>query len=179
MASPSLLGPVAAHAQQAGKVPVIGVLGGAPATEAPRTLTFKRASDRHHIVASSVIPTLTTVHVDRVGMGRKIGDVLLQRINGERPASNKMDVGFQIRERESASHKLLQRLGKERTEAGSGLTFQVMSRFGIAGLEDSQANVKGGRSQGLGSCGGTFLNHRQGHAKGPLALHAKECSRGP
>ncbi|MGL9622946.1 LacI family DNA-binding transcriptional regulator [Bradyrhizobium sp. U531] len=52
-------------------------------------------------IASSVIPTLTTVHVDRVGMGRKIADVLLQRINGEPSPSNRIDVGFQIRERNS------------------------------------------------------------------------------
>jgi LacI family gluconate utilization system Gnt-I transcriptional repressor len=54
-------------------------------------------------IASSVIPTLTTVHVDRVGMGRKIAEVLLQRINGEPPPSNRIDVGFQIRERDSTS----------------------------------------------------------------------------
>jgi LacI family transcriptional regulator, gluconate utilization system Gnt-I transcriptional repressor len=54
-------------------------------------------------IASSVIPTLTTVHVDRVGMGRKIAEALLQRINGEPPPSNRIDVGFQIRERDSTS----------------------------------------------------------------------------
>jgi LacI family transcriptional regulator, gluconate utilization system Gnt-I transcriptional repressor len=52
-------------------------------------------------LASSVIPTLTTVRIDRIGLGRKIAKLLLQRVNGEQVLSNKIDVGFEIIERNS------------------------------------------------------------------------------
>lgn len=47
-------------------------------------------------------PTLTTVHVDTVGIGRQAGQMLLARLRGEPLASQSVDTGFQLVIRESA-----------------------------------------------------------------------------
>lgn len=52
-------------------------------------------------IASAINPALTTISVDRVGMGRAAGRVLLQCLGGEAAMSSTVDVGFQIRERAS------------------------------------------------------------------------------
>jgi LacI family transcriptional regulator, gluconate utilization system Gnt-I transcriptional repressor len=52
-------------------------------------------------IARSLTPALTTVSVDRVEMGRRAGQLLLQRIAGEAAPRNRIDVGFVICERES------------------------------------------------------------------------------
>jgi LacI family gluconate utilization system Gnt-I transcriptional repressor len=50
-------------------------------------------------IASSIVPTLTTVKIDRIGLGRRVGRVLLQRLSGEPLPCKVIDVGFQIVER--------------------------------------------------------------------------------
>lgn len=50
-------------------------------------------------IASSIVPPLTTVKIDRIGLGRRVGRVLLQRLSGEPLPSKVIDVGFQIVER--------------------------------------------------------------------------------
>ena len=52
-------------------------------------------------IASSIVPPLTTVKIDRMGLGRRVGRVLLQRLSGEPLPSKVIDVGFQIVERAS------------------------------------------------------------------------------
>ncbi|QRM33384.1 LacI family DNA-binding transcriptional regulator [Microvirga sp. VF16] len=52
-------------------------------------------------IARSLTPALTTVSVDRVEMGRRAGQLLLQRIAGETAPHKRIDVGFVICERES------------------------------------------------------------------------------
>ena len=52
-------------------------------------------------IASSIVPPLTTVKIDRIGLGRRAGRVLLQRLSGEPLPSRVIDVGFQIVERAS------------------------------------------------------------------------------
>lgn len=46
-------------------------------------------------------PALTTVHVDRVGIGQIAADALLARLRGEPPARRTIDVGFSIVARQS------------------------------------------------------------------------------
>ena len=50
-------------------------------------------------IASSIVPTLTTVKIDRIGVGRRVGRVLLQRLSGEPLPCKVTDVGFQIVQR--------------------------------------------------------------------------------
>ena len=52
-------------------------------------------------IARSIVPPLTTVKIDRKGLGRRIGRVLLQRLSGDPLPSKVIDVGFQIVERAS------------------------------------------------------------------------------
>lgn len=52
--------------------------------------------------ASQACPPITTVRVDRVGMGRMAGEMLLQALHGARPAARSIDVGFALVPRESA-----------------------------------------------------------------------------
>jgi LacI family transcriptional regulator, gluconate utilization system Gnt-I transcriptional repressor len=52
-------------------------------------------------IASSIVPPLTTVRIDRIGLGRRIGHVLLQRLADERMPSRVIDVGFRVVERSS------------------------------------------------------------------------------
>ena len=52
-------------------------------------------------IASAMVPPLTTVKIDRKGLGWRIGRVLLQRLSGEPLPSKVIDVGFQIVERAS------------------------------------------------------------------------------
>ena len=52
-------------------------------------------------IASSIVPPLTTVKIDRIGLGRCIGHVLLQRLADERMPSRVIDVGFRVVERSS------------------------------------------------------------------------------
>ena len=52
-------------------------------------------------IASSILPPLTTVKIDRIGLGRQAGRVLLRRLSGEQLPSKVIDVGFEIVERAS------------------------------------------------------------------------------
>jgi LacI family gluconate utilization system Gnt-I transcriptional repressor len=52
-------------------------------------------------IANSIVPPLTTVRIDRIGLGRRVGRVLLQRLSGDPLPSRVIDVGFQIVERAS------------------------------------------------------------------------------
>lgn len=52
--------------------------------------------------AAHTLPPLTTVHVDRALLGRRAADALLARISGEALASRRIDIRFQIVERDSA-----------------------------------------------------------------------------
>lgn len=52
-------------------------------------------------IANSIVPPLTTVKIDRIGLGRRVGRVLLQRLSGDPLPSKVIDVGFQIVERAS------------------------------------------------------------------------------
>jgi LacI family gluconate utilization system Gnt-I transcriptional repressor len=52
-------------------------------------------------IASAIVPPLTTVKIDRKGLGWRVGRVLLQRLSGESLPSKVIDVGFQIVERAS------------------------------------------------------------------------------
>ena len=56
-------------------------------------------------IAAAVNPSLTTVSVDRVEMGRTAGRVLLRRLSGEQLGCETVDVGFEIRERESTLNR--------------------------------------------------------------------------
>jgi LacI family gluconate utilization system Gnt-I transcriptional repressor len=53
-------------------------------------------------LAAQLYPTLTTVRVDRYGMGRRAVDQLMARLSGERTPPTITDVGFSIVDRESA-----------------------------------------------------------------------------
>ena len=48
-----------------------------------------------------VSPTLTTVHVPAMEMGRKAGQMILARLAGKRPSARRHDLGFSIIARES------------------------------------------------------------------------------
>lgn len=52
-------------------------------------------------IAAAVVPKLTTVRIDRLGMGRRIGQVLLQRLEGETVKPKVIDVGFEVVVRDS------------------------------------------------------------------------------
>lgn len=52
-------------------------------------------------LAGAVYPALTTVRIDRRGMARRIGEMLIGRLNGERLARKVVDVGYEIVERGS------------------------------------------------------------------------------
>lgn len=52
-------------------------------------------------IASSISPTLTTVAINRIQMGRAVGHILLRKLSGEILESNVVNVGFEIIERES------------------------------------------------------------------------------
>ena len=47
-------------------------------------------------IASSINPTLTTVHVDRVGLGRKVAEIIVERLRGQVKTPLIVDVGFKI-----------------------------------------------------------------------------------
>jgi LacI family gluconate utilization system Gnt-I transcriptional repressor len=51
--------------------------------------------------AVSTMPALSTVRIDRVGIGRRAAELLLVRLAGNQPASRVVDVGFTIVERGS------------------------------------------------------------------------------
>lgn len=53
-------------------------------------------------VAEAVTPTLTSVRVGAMELGRRAGQMLLQRFAGERPAAKVVDLGFSIVARASA-----------------------------------------------------------------------------
>ena len=57
-------------------------------------------------IAAAINPALTTIGVDRVGMGRTAGQVLLQRLGGAAAMSGSVDVGFDIRERASTRSEI-------------------------------------------------------------------------
>jgi len=50
-----------------------------------------------------LLPSLTTVQIDGVGIGRHAMSMLMQCIEGQRPTEHILDVGFQIVERESTA----------------------------------------------------------------------------
>ncbi|RCS22640.1 LacI family DNA-binding transcriptional regulator [Phyllobacterium salinisoli] len=52
--------------------------------------------------AAHTLPALSTIRVDRLLLGRKAADALLARIAGENAETRRVDVGFEIIERESA-----------------------------------------------------------------------------
>jgi LacI family gluconate utilization system Gnt-I transcriptional repressor len=51
--------------------------------------------------AASAYPALSTVRIDRTGIGRQAADALLARIRGEPPVAKVIDVGFELVERDS------------------------------------------------------------------------------
>ena len=53
--------------------------------------------------AAHMLPSLTTVHVDGVAIGRHAARLILQRCNGERVAERIIDVGFRVVERASTA----------------------------------------------------------------------------
>jgi LacI family gluconate utilization system Gnt-I transcriptional repressor len=65
--------------------------------------------------ASSINPTLTTVSINRVEMGRAAGEVLLKRLDGRMPIHESVDVGFRIQERAS-TRRPVPRHDQSRTE---------------------------------------------------------------
>ncbi|WP_153417599.1 LacI family DNA-binding transcriptional regulator [Sinorhizobium medicae] len=52
-------------------------------------------------IAKSINPSLTTVKVDRIGLGRKAAEIILSRLEGNDHSSRVVDVGFEVVERES------------------------------------------------------------------------------
>ncbi|MFJ1311464.1 LacI family DNA-binding transcriptional regulator [Agrobacterium sp. P15N1-A] len=52
-------------------------------------------------IAGSINPSLTTVKVDRVGLGRKAAEIIINRLKGNDRSSQIINVGFEIVERES------------------------------------------------------------------------------
>jgi LacI family gluconate utilization system Gnt-I transcriptional repressor len=53
-------------------------------------------------LSAELVPSLTTVHLPRNEIGRRTGQVLLDRIAGEAPATTRFDCGFSIVRRDSA-----------------------------------------------------------------------------
>lgn len=54
------------------------------------------------VIAGEVVPALTTVRIPRHQIGLRIGEVLLDRLEGRRSAAARIDLGFEIISRESA-----------------------------------------------------------------------------
>ncbi|MDK1376511.1 MULTISPECIES: LacI family DNA-binding transcriptional regulator [unclassified Sinorhizobium] len=52
-------------------------------------------------IAASINPSLTTVKVDRVGLGRKAAEIIVDRLQGNNQLPHIVDVGFEIIERQS------------------------------------------------------------------------------
>ncbi|WP_427147209.1 LacI family DNA-binding transcriptional regulator [Rhizobium leguminosarum] len=52
-------------------------------------------------LASSINPSLTTVKVDRVGLGRKAAEMIINLLQGNHHCSKIVDIGFQVVERDS------------------------------------------------------------------------------
>ncbi len=52
-------------------------------------------------IARSINPALTTVKVDRLGLGRKAAEIIVSRLKGNGHSSRVVDVGFEVVERES------------------------------------------------------------------------------
>jgi len=52
-------------------------------------------------IAASINPSLTTVNVDRVGLGRKAAEIIIDRLKGNSDTPRIVDVGFKILERNS------------------------------------------------------------------------------
>ncbi|WP_442159221.1 substrate-binding domain-containing protein [Rhizobium leguminosarum] len=52
-------------------------------------------------IAASTNPSLTTVKVDRVGLGRRAAEIIVNRLQGNHTYSQIVDVGFQVVERDS------------------------------------------------------------------------------
>lgn len=52
-------------------------------------------------IARSINPPLTTVKVDRLGLGRKAAEIIVSRLKGNDHYSQIVDVGFEVVERES------------------------------------------------------------------------------
>lgn len=46
--------------------------------------------------AAEACPSLTTIRVDRIGMGRKAGEMLLLALRGTRPSTHALDIGFTL-----------------------------------------------------------------------------------
>ena len=53
--------------------------------------------------AAATVPSLSTVRIDRAGIGRQAAEMLLARMAGATPARAVVDVGFELVERESTS----------------------------------------------------------------------------
>uniref|UniRef100_UPI000368513F LacI family DNA-binding transcriptional regulator n=1 Tax=Rhizobium giardinii TaxID=56731 RepID=UPI000368513F len=56
-------------------------------------------------IAASINPSLTTVKVDRVDLGRKAAEIIVTRLQGNNHFSPIVDVGFQIVERDSTQRR--------------------------------------------------------------------------
>ncbi|QRM33184.1 LacI family DNA-binding transcriptional regulator [Microvirga sp. VF16] len=93
-------------------------------------------------IARSLTPALTTVSVDRVGMGRRAGQLLLQRITGEAAPCKKIDVGFVICERESTYASFGGAEAREQFTATNGEFDRVE-----AGNRQSTGLLEGSRAQ--------------------------------
>jgi LacI family gluconate utilization system Gnt-I transcriptional repressor len=52
--------------------------------------------------AADTVPALTTVRIDRAGIGRRSAQALVERMQGKTPQERIVDVGFEIVERETA-----------------------------------------------------------------------------
>lgn len=52
-------------------------------------------------IARSINPSLTTVKIDRLGLGRKAAEIIVSRLKGNVHSSQIVDVGFEVVERES------------------------------------------------------------------------------
>ena len=53
--------------------------------------------------AAATVPSLSTVRIDRAGIGRQAAEMLHARMAGATPARAVVDVGFELVERESTS----------------------------------------------------------------------------
>jgi LacI family gluconate utilization system Gnt-I transcriptional repressor len=53
--------------------------------------------------AASTFPSLSTVRIDRLGIGNRAADALLTRLRGETPPARIIDVGFDLVERDSTA----------------------------------------------------------------------------
>ncbi|MGX5806389.1 substrate-binding domain-containing protein [Bradyrhizobium sp. Arg314] len=57
-------------------------------------------------MAAAINPSLTTVRVDRVGLGRKAAELIVSRLKGNSFSPQVVDVGFQLVERGSTRRSL-------------------------------------------------------------------------